>query len=108
MRLRRALVAIAAGKGLAFAAFVVAACTSAPSGPVTPGPTGAPPSTAIASSSTPFAPLLDAAWREGRHMCGEQSLMVVDHLAGVLMAELDAPMLDARIAAGQYLRDRCA
>lgn len=106
MRLRRALMVIAAGKGLAFAAFVVAACSSAPSGSVTPNPTAAPPSTA--SSSTPFAPLLDAAWREGRHMCGEQSAMVVDDLAGVLMTELDAPMLDARLAAAAYLRDRCA
>jgi len=108
MRLRRTLVVVAAGKGLAFSAFVVTACTGAPSGSVTPGPTAAPPSTAVASSSTPFAPLLERAWREGRHMCGEQSAMVVDHLAGVLIAELDASMLDARLAAAAYIRDRCA
>jgi len=48
--------AVAAGKGLAFAGFVVAACTSAPSDPVTPGPAVAPPLVVTVSACAPLEP----------------------------------------------------
>lgn len=106
--LRRALIAVAAGKALAVAGFIVTASTGAPSGPVTPGPAVAPPGATVVSASTPFATTIDAAWRAGGHVCGEQTAMLVDHLAGVLEARHGAGMLDARVAAAQYVRDRCA
>lgn len=103
--LRRVLIIVAAGKGLACVGFVVAACSSTTAAPVTPAPSSG---VVEVSSTPPFAPILERAWFDGRHMCGEQTMLVVDHLAAVLMTELDAPMLDARLEAARYVRDRCA
>lgn len=103
--LRRALIVVAAGKGLACAAFIVAACSGPTTVPVPPAPSLG---VVEVGSTPPFAPILERAWFDGRHRCGERSALVVDHLAAVLMVELDAPRLDARLEAARFVRDRCA
>ena len=105
MMRRRVLMALAAGKALTVGAFLVSSCAGPSAVPVIPAPPSGP---STVSSVTPYDDLLDEAWRAGRHGCAAPTQIAVDHLAAVLMRELDAPQLDARIAASQWVSAHCA
>lgn len=107
MTARRVLAVLAAGKALAATAVLVAACTGPSAGSVTPPPSAGP-SSVVAAAPIPYDALLDGAWRAGRHGCAAPTQVAVDHLAAVLKAELDAPQLDARIAASRWVSRHCA
>ena len=79
-------------------------CTSSPS-PLPPA-TGSSSSPA-ATSSSELEAAFDRWWVEGRHVCGEQLALIVDDLAARAVVELDAPALDARLAASGYVYRRC-
>lgn len=74
------------------------------------------PRTTIAPSYTrapaTFPPVIDevlrAAWNNGRHGCAEPTSLAVDDLAAALERDIaEAPPLDARIVASQWVREEC-
>jgi len=107
-----ALVAVFALVGLAvIVSFVFASCGSG-SAPLPPEPSpSATSSPSYTRTPVTFPPVLDEvlrrAWNEGRHGCGITG-PAVDDLAAAIERDIgEAPPLDARIVASQWVAERC-
>lgn len=83
---------------------ILVSCTSGPARlPREPDPRPSTPAT----SASEVDSLIAVEWEARRYGCGTPTQIVVDGIAPVLVDELHAPALDARIAVGRW-RDRIA